>query len=416
MNDLTKHQLVLLVLLVSFVVSVSTVLITITIVDSVPQSATDTSPLERIIERVGGHAPTQAPQAQSPISQEDLIVGVVSRVSPAVVSIIATKDLPVVERFFTDPFGGDSPFSQLFPQFEAPAPKSGQPATQRQEIGAGSGFIVTADGLVVTNRHVVEDKEAEYTVITNDGKKHTAKVMARDPVQDIAVVKIEGAGYPTVKLGNSDVLKIGQTAIAIGNALGEFQNTVSVGIVSGLKRSITAGGAASGAERLQEVIQTDAAINPGNSGGPLLNSLGEVIGINTAMAGGAENIGFTLPVNIIKRDLDKVKASGKITYPFLGVRYVIITPEVQKAQKLPVDRGALIVSSQDGSSAVVPNSPASKAGLKDGDIILQLGGQDITKDAALADLIQKHRIGENITLTILRDGKQMNVAVVLGER
>src|SRR4030042_4966369 len=221
-------------------------------------------------------------------SQEQLIIKAVEDVSPAVVSIVITKDVPIIEQYYYNPF---QQFEQLFcGDFQFEIPQYQQQGTEKQEVGGGSGFIVSADGMILTNKHVVLDTEAEYTVFTNDGKKYPAKVLARDPVQDLAIIKIdqektinnEGGfalkSFPTVKLGDSDEIKIGQTVIAIGNALGEFRNTVSVGVVSGLSRSITASGGGL-SETLEDVIQTDPAINKGNSGGPLLNLRGEVLGI-----------------------------------------------------------------------------------------------------------------------------------------
>ena len=233
-------------------------------------------------------------------SQEAEIINVFKEVSPSVVSIVITKDMPK----YIYPF-------EEFPFFEFQVPGE----MEKKEVGGGSGFLISSDGLVLTNKHVVLDKEAEYTVLTNDGKKFPAKVIARDPGQDLAIIKIEGNNFPVVKLGNSNDLQIGQTVIAIGNVLGEFRNSVSVGVISGLGRTISASGGGF-YETLEDVIQTDAAINPGNSGGPLLDLKGEVIGINTAMALEAENIGFAIPINQAKRDIEQVKTTGKITYPF----------------------------------------------------------------------------------------------------
>jgi S1-C subfamily serine protease len=249
----------------------------------------------------------------------------------------------------------------------------------------------------------------------NDGQKFTAKVLARDPIQDVAVLKIEANNLIPVTLGNSDNIEIGQTAIAIGNALGEFRNTVSSGIISGLMRSITAGGGGF-SEQLDEVIQTDAAINPGNSGGPLLNLYGEVIGINTATATNAENIGFAIPVNKIKRDIQDVKTSGKITYPFLGVRYVLVNKTIQDQNKLSVDYGALI---QGGSGANEPaitaGSPAEKAGLKENDVILEIDGKKITEQNTLSKILMQYSVDAKINLKILRNDKEQTISVTLGE-
>lgn len=341
--------------------------------------------------------------------QEDLIVSAVKKASPAVVSVIVSKDLPVMEQYFTNPFGNDF-FGFQIPQYR-------QKGTEKKEVGGGSGFIISADGMIVTNKHVVEDEQAEYTVLTNDGKKYPARVLARDSLNDLAVLKIEEKNLPVLKLGDSDKIEIGQTAIAIGNALGEFRNTVSAGIVSGLKRSVAAGGMASGTEQLQEVIQTDAAINPGNSGGPLLNLAGEVIGVNTAMAQGAENIGFAIPINQIKKSIESVKKNGKISYPWLGVRYVLITEELKKKNNLSVGYGALVSRGEKQDDlAVVPGSPADKAGIVENDIILEVNGVKINQENTLAALVQKRQIGEEIDLKILHKGEEKTVKVKLEER
>jgi serine protease Do len=350
-----------------------------------------------------------------PVDYEEAIIKAVEKSSPAVVSIIITKDLPVIEQCPYSPFENLPPqFREFFGPFEfyRPCPKG----TQRQEVGGGTGFIVTNDGMIVTNKHVVSDEEASYTVLTNDGNKYEAKVLARSPIQDLAVVKITKSvsSLPAVKLGDSDTVKLGQTVIAIGNALGEFRNTVSVGIVSGLARSLTAS-TGTGSEFLEGLIQTDAAINPGNSGGPLLNLRGEVIGINTAIASGAENIGFAIPINGAKRDIESVKISGKISIPFLGVRYLIITPEIAKRDKLPVEEGAVVRGGNDGPG-IVPDSPAAKAGIKAEDIILKLNGVKINREHSLASLIQKYKVGDTIKLTILREGKEMEISLKLEER
>lgn len=219
-------------------------------------------------------------------------------------------------------------------------------------------------------------------------------------------------------MGDSDKLEIGQTAIAIGNALGEFRNTVSVGVISGLQRSVTASsGFGSQAEQLEDVIQTDAAINPGNSGGPLLNLSGEVIGINVAMAQDAQNIGFALPINLAKRDISQVQKQGKISYPFLGVRYVLITPEIKAQNNLPVDYGALILRGTGNSEpAITPGSPAEKAGLQENDIILEVDGSNINTNNTLAKIIQSHNVGDKITLKIFHQGQEKLVNITLGEK
>ena len=344
-----------------------------------------------------------------PTTQEEAIIKAVEEVSPAVVSIIVTKDLPIIEEYYISPFE-ELPFELQIPQYR-------QKGTEKKEIGGGSGFIVSEDGMILTNKHVVLDEEAEYTVLTNDGKKFSAKILARDPVQDLAIIKIEKIdGLKPVKLGNSEQLQIGQTVIAIGNVLGEYRNSVSVGVISGLGRTITAAGGGF-IETIEDVIQTDAAINKGNSGGPLLNLKGEVIGINTATVIGAQSIGFAIPVNKAKKDIEQVKTIGRIVYPFLGIRYIPITEEIQKENNLPVNYGAWITKGEEtGEVAISPGSAAEKAGLKEGDILLEFNGEKITPENSLAKIIMKYNPGDKVDLKILRNGKGKTIQVILGER
>ncbi|MDP3784558.1 MAG: trypsin-like peptidase domain-containing protein [bacterium] len=411
MDNLTKTQLVLLVLLVSFVTSLVTGIVTVTLVSQNPPALTQT--IQRVIERSVG-SPSQTPDNIQPTSQEELVVRLVKNITPAVASVIATKDIPVVEQYFINPFEGDEFFRQFLPP-DFLVPQFRQKGTEKRQISAGTGFFLTSDGILATNRHVVEDTEAEYSIIMNDGRKLLAKVLARDPVQDVAILKVEGNNFSFVPLGNSDNLQVGQTVVAIGNALGEFQNTVSVGVISGLRRTIMASGSSSGPERLQQVIQTDAAINPGNSGGPLLDLRGRAIGINTAMAQGAENVGFALPINVVKKALTDVKTSGRIIYPFLGVRYIIITPGLEQERKLPVGYGALLAAS-GSEPAVLPASPGEKAGLKDGDIVLEFGGVKVDQDNTLGDLISKKKVGDKVSLKVLRQGRELELHATLEER
>jgi|SRR5581483_1278149 len=356
---------------------------------------------------------TQQPQPYvSQNSYEQSIIDSVKKASPSVVSIIISKNLPVYEQQFVNPFGDlGSPFDFQIPQYV-------QKGTQLQEVGAGSGFIVSQDGLVLTNKHVVSDAQADYTVLTNDGQKYSASVVALDPVQDLAVIKIKSDNkFPAITIGDSSSIQIGQGAIAIGNALGEFRNTVSVGVVSGLGRSISASDSGGGSsENLDNIIQTDAAINPGNSGGPLLNLRGEVIGINTATAQGAQTIGFAIPINVAKKDISQVIATNKIVYPFLGVRYVLVDDQVQQDHKLSVNYGALVLVGSNGESAVTAGSPAQKAGIKANDLILELNGEKITTANSLSTIIAKYSPGDQVTLKVLRAGKEMDVPVTLGQR
>jgi S1-C subfamily serine protease len=352
-------------------------------------------------------------------TEEEKIIEAVKTVSPAVVSIVITKDVPVFEKYYINPFGESWPFEIEIPQYR-------QKGTEKQKIGGGTGFIISSDGMVLTNKHVVSEKGAEYTIFTSDGKKYPAKVLAKDPFYDLAVLKIdqskipekERKEFPTVKLGDSSKLQIGQTVIAIGYALGEFQNTVSVGVVSGLGRTITASGQGL-VETLEDVIQTDAAINPGNSGGPLLNLAGEVIGINVAKAFSGENIGFAIPINRAKKAILQVKKTGKIVYPFLGVYYTIVTEELKEKFNLPVDYGAWIgrdMYGQKTEQAIIPGTPAENAGLKRDDIILEFGGEKITLKNSLAKIIQKYNPGDTVVLKVLRGKEIKRITVTLGER
>lgn len=355
------------------------------------------------------------------VKEESAVISTVEKVSPAVVSIIVSKDLPVLEKYYSQPFNSGDLFDQFFGGdigdfFGFNVPQYRQKGMQKQEIGGGTGFIVSSDGYIITNKHVVSDEDAEYTVLMNDESKHEAKVLARDPINDIAIIKIEGKDLTTVDLGDSTDLKVGQSVIAIGNALGEFRNTVSTGVISGLSRSVTAGGAGIGSEDLVGLIQTDASINPGNSGGPLLNLAGQVIGINTAMAQGAENIGFTIPVNEIKSVYESVKQNGKIVRPWLGVRYVLVTKDIAEQNKLDVDYGALIIRGDNRTDlAVVPGSPADKAGLVENDIILEINGKKIDEENPLAREVSRLKVGDEIILKILHRGDKKDVKVKLEE-
>jgi len=371
----------------------------------VPLSSTTTEPVKQ----------PEVPLYKPVVDYEQAVIKAVEIASPSVVSIVITKDLPKIENCPYDPFS-DLPFDfrRFFGgnfEFYVPCERG----TQKQEIGGGSGFIVSEDGLILTNKHVVLDEKADYTVLTNDGKKYSAKVLARDPYQDLAIIKIEAKGLKPAQLGDSDSVKLGQTAIAIGNALGEFRNTVSVGVISGLARNIVASGGSGFTERIEGVIQTDAAINQGNSGGPLLNLKGEVIGINTAIVSNAQNIGFAIPINQAKRAIESVKKTGTIKSPYLGVRYIMINEEIAKKQNLTVNYGALVRGSEEGP-AVIVGSPAEKAGLQAEDIILEVDGEKLNEGKVLGSVIQKYNIGDTITLTVLRANKTFKVKVTLEER
>ena len=347
-------------------------------------------------------------------TEEEKTIAVVEKVSPAVVSVVVTKDLPVIEQHWGEFF--EEFFRDPFFEFEIPQPR--KQGRERREVGRGSGFIISENGLVLTNRHVVIDREAEYTIIMNDGQRFAVEVLARDPVQDLAILRIktsEKKKFPFIKLGNSDFLRIGQTVIAIGNTLGEFQNTVTRGVVSGLGRTITARGGGM-VLTIEDVIQTDAAINRGNSGGPLLNLRGEVIGINIAIVLGAENIGFAIPINKAKRAIEDVKKYGRILHPFLGVRYVMITERIQRENNLPSDYGAWVITGERGEAAIFPDSAAEKYGLKENDIILEFNNEKLTLENHLAKVITRYRPGNKVILKILRLEEEKIIEVILGER
>jgi serine protease Do len=343
---------------------------------------------------------------------ESAVTQIAEKSSSAVVSIVISKYVPIVERFYINPFEEFELPPEIKPFFEFQIPQYREKGYEKQKVGGGTGFIVSSDGLIITNKHVVSDSKAEYTVYLNDGRKFKAEVLALHPTDDLALIKIKANNLPTLVLGDSDKVKIGQFVIAIGNSLGEFQNTVSFGVVSGLRRSITASDQSGNVERLEGLIQTDAAINFGNSGGPLINLKGEVIGVNTAIAGGAENISFAIPINRAKKMIEEIKTKGKIEVPFLGIYYLLINEEVQKKFNLPVDYGAYVY--REGQSAIIPNSPAELYGLRDKDIILEMDGEKITPQNSLAQIIMKKSVGQKVNLKVLRDNQTLNIYVILG--
>lgn len=339
------------------------------------------------------------------------IVDTIETVNPAVVSVVVTKDVPVYERYYETYNNGG-----IFGSFSIPRIR--ERGTEAIEVGGGSGFIVSNDGLIVTNKHVVEDESARYSVLLNDGTSYQVTVLARDIELDIAILKIDeplDAALTPVLFGDSGSLKLGESVIAIGNALGEFRNSVSVGVVSGLSRSIVASDSQGRTEKLDKVIQTDAAINPGNSGGPLLNVYGKVIGVNVATSKEADNVGFALPGDAVKVVVDSVKKYGRIVKPSIGVRYAMITEQMAQMNSLPVSHGALLVVGSDASElAVLPGSPAESAGLKAGDIILSVDGEKLgEKD--LATILRKKEVGQSVELELWREDEIEFIKVVLGE-
>lgn len=338
---------------------------------------------------------------QKLVDEESNVIDVVQKASPSVVTVNIKKTQQVI----TNPFGG------LFDPFGFfGRGQNQQPQVQQQNIqqDIGTGFVVSSEGLIVTNKHVVSDNNADYQVFSTSNKEYKVTNIYRDPTLDLAILKVDGLDIKPLPLGDSSNLKAGQSVIAIGTALGEFRNTVTTGVVSGLGRGITAGDQMGySTEQLDNVIQTDAAINPGNSGGPLLNSAGQVIGVNVATAGNAENISFAIPINVIKEALDNFDKTGRFDRAFLGVQYKMISRELSVMNEIP--EGAYIV-------VIVDNSPASKAGLQKGDIIQKMDGKAVTDtDGGLAKLISQHKIGDRVSVDYWRDGKTQSTTVTLGQ-
>jgi serine protease Do len=299
----------------------------------------------------------------------------------------------------------------------------------QQEQAAGTGIIINSDGLVLTNRHVVPQGTTSVSVTLSDGTQlNNVTVVGRTTTSDsldIAILKIndtKGHKLQPATLGNSSQVNVGDEVVAIGNALGQFQNTVTSGIISGYGRSITAGAdngsggvSSSDTENLDNLFQTDAAINEGNSGGPLVNLNGQVIGINTAIASGSQNIGFAIPINDVKGLVEHVLATGKFERPYLGVRYIPLTADVAKEYGLSVSDGAYIAPAADASTpSVVSGSPADKAGLKEGDIITKVGGTAVDEDHSLTALLGKYQPSDKVTLTVVNGSKTRSVGVTLG--
>ncbi len=311
------------------------------------------------------------------VQESSAVIDTAKKVSPSVVSITANG--PVQTNIF-----------------------SGTTSTAKV---AGSGFIVTSDGLIATNKHVTSGNSG-FKVITNDGKTYDATVAATDPVTDLALLKISAHGLPVVDFGNSDQVQVGQWVIAIGNALGQYQNTVTAGVISGLNRQASPSDGAGKTESLDNLIQTDTAINPGNSGGPLVTLSGQVIGVNTAIASDAQNLGFVIPSNEIQKSLDSYTKNGKILRAFIGVQYEPITATLASTLGLTVSDGAII--------RAVTGAPAQSAGLQVNDVITKVNNDTISQTNPLSKIIRSHDPNEQVTLTILRNKTSQTVKLTLG--
>lgn len=339
--------------------------------------------------------------------EKSKIIDVVKRVCPAVLSVMMSANLSKMRQL---PFFPFEPFG--------PGTPSKGKTTEKVRIGGGSGFFISPDGLILTNRHVVSEENVDYLIVTANEKEYEVEILAKDPINDIAILKVKcpfkskdkycPKNFPFLELGDSNDLELGQTVIAVGNVLGQFSNTVSTGVISGLSRYITAtSGLGPGqTQQLRGLIQTDAAVNPGNSGGPLVDIFDKVIGINAAIVLGAQNIGFTIPINSAKKDLADYKKYGRIRQPFFGVRHLILNEELKKTFNLPIGYGALVIKEPvPGDVAVVPGSPADKAQLKEKDIILEINKHKITEKHSLQDMLQQCKIGDEVALKIWRDGQ-----------
>ncbi len=297
---------------------------------------------------------------------------------------------------------------------------TGQQSVKKEKVkaGLGTGFIISADGLVLTNKHVVNsagEKNAQYQVILNSGKEYYAQLIGKDPVNDLAVLRIFDKNLPFMELGDNDKLEIGTSVIAIGNALGKYQNSATKGIVSGLERNLVASDSAGNSENLSNTIQTDAEINLGNSGGPLVNLEGKVVGVNVAIDQAGSSIGFSIPINDAKPVIKSVKEKGLIVRPRLGVRYVMIDPIMAEKEKLPRKSGARIIKGNDGSAAIVASSPAEKGGLLEGDIIFEINAIKIEGKNTVLSIVQRYKPKDKLGLKIQRGNKIIIKIVELDE-
>ena len=346
------------------------------------------------------------------VTEESVTINIVKKYGPSVVTVAGTESQQEQEQQQQNnsPFG----FGFGFPSFPGVSPEpslSPEPSMgQDQPDVIGSGFVVSSNGMIVTNKHVVADTQMTYQVITSDGKKYSVKNIYRDPLNDVALLKINpsqnsGEKLQSLTLGDSSNLQVGQYVVAIGTALGEFRNTVTTGVISGLGRGITSGDPYQGSvEQLNNVIQTDAAINPGNSGGPLFNSAGQVIGVNTAVSQNGQNIGFAIPINVIKDALQNFAQNGKIERPFIGVSYTMLSKSLAVLNNLP--QGAYVQDVEQGS-------PADNAGIQQGDVITKIDGQQIDDNTSLSTVIAKDKVGQTITVTIYRNNNSQDIKVTL---
>lgn len=334
---------------------------------------------------------------QKIVSEENVAIEVAEKVSTSVVTVSLKREKQVQQQLFMDPFGmfRNSPFGgQTDKKIET------------EQVDIGSGFVVDRTGLVVTNKHVVsQGVPGDYKIVLKDDSEHQVEKIWRDPVNDLAILKISGGNFEAIEMGDSEKLRVGSFVVAIGTALGEFRHTVTTGVISGLGRGITAGDGFMGGEKLDNVIQTDAAINPGNSGGPLINSQGQVIGVNVAVSQSANNIGFALPINVVKDSLNNFNQTGQFDRPFFGVKYQLISKEQGVLNSVPA--GAYVVG-------VVENSSAEKAGIEKGDIITKFDGKSlIDEKQSLVEMLGKKKIGDKVEVELYREKETKKLQVEL---
>jgi len=359
---------------------------------------------------------TEHIERQILINEEQGIIELVEKTNPSVVSIVIEKEIQqsrgfVPSPFFDDFFGALPPFF-----FDEGNPTHSPSEPQLRRVGGGSGFIVSEDGLIVTNKHVISDDAARYTVVLSDGREFVAEVVARDPTLDIGLIRITESGLPTLTLGDSDTLRMGQSVVAIGYALAEFGNTVTKGVVSGIGRRVTAGNGRGMSEVLDEAIQTDAAINPGNSGGPLLDLNGNVVGINTAVSREGQLVGFAIPINHARKTIESVQREGRIVRPWIGVRYIPVTSRLVASNNLMVEYGVLVSRGATiDDLAVIPGSPADKAGIVENDIILEIDGIRLDENDSFARIVGRYDVGDRVRLKVLHREEEREVDVVLEE-
>jgi serine protease Do len=330
------------------------------------------------------------------LDDQDATIMAIKKIKPAVVSIIVYNENSALNYDLS----------------------TGSSSVQKEKVqkGSGTGFLISADGYILTNKHVadaVPENTGSFRIMLNSGKEYYAQLIGKDPIYDLAILKIFDKNLPFVELGNSDKLEIGTTVMAIGNTLGRYQNSATKGIVSGLGRSIIAGDQSGNDESLDNLIQTDAEINPGNSGGPLIDLKGRVVGIDVAIDTSGNSIGFAIPINDAVPIIKSVREKNQIIRPKLGIMYMMITPEMARDNKLPRDNGAWVKSNDITVSAVLAGSAADKAGIKDGDIIFEIDGIKLTSGKSLLSIVQKYKPGQKVGFKIQRGDKIFSVIAVL---